>query len=79
MNGTRSLAAEDSPSFAAGKHDVLNSFHRVPVLSSLKSSRVFAAQLAEVALEVVDRFVLMLLHPTTQASFQIAEMTDPVA
>src|SRR6266567_2380806 len=74
-----SLATEDSPSFAARQHDVLDAFHGVLVLGSFESSRIWAAQLTQSSLKVRDRIVFVLLHPLEQACFEPAEVTDSIA
>src|SRR5581483_11520395 len=62
-----SVAGHHPPGFPAGNHHVLHALHRAHVLRPLERSGVRAAQLAHAALHLLNRFILVLVHPFQNA------------
>jgi len=57
------VSAKNSPSFAAGDHDVLHTLDRLHILRTLEGRGVGTAELTHAALHLMNRFVFVLVHP----------------
>src|SRR5579862_9439172 len=58
---------------------MLNALHRLHVLRPFKSGRIWTAILAHAAFHLLNRFVLMLLHPFHQSTLDAPYMAYAVA